>query len=251
VNAIAPETILSVFAIFCRVGACLIVAPGFSSAQVPTRVRLFIAFAVSLALAPMLIDQVRPILGDGSSPTMLGVLFGELATGLLIGFVTRLLFMALQMMTAAMTQAIGLSAIPGTAIEDHEQAPALTTLFSVTATTLMFVTGLHIELMRGLIDSYAAIPPGAGFLVRPALIDVADKASAAFLAVIRIGSPFIVYSIVVNFAIGFTNKLVPQIPVFFIATPFVMLGGLFLLLLTVHDFLGYFAVALDAWLAGN
>ena len=54
----------------------------------------------------------------------------------------------------------------------------------------------------------------------------------------------------VNFAIGVTNKLTPQIPVYFIATPFVMLGGLFLLLLTVHDFLDYFVAALDAWLVG-
>ncbi len=250
-SAIAPETILAVFAIFCRVGACLMIAPGFSSSQVPTRIRLYIAFAVSLALAPMLIEDIKPTLGDGNGVTLVGVLFSELATGLLIGFVTRLLFMALQTITSAMTQAIGLSALPGSGIEDNEQTPALSNLFSVAVTTLMFVTGLHIELMRGLIDSYATIPPGVGFAVRPALIDVADKAGAAFLAAIRIGSPFIVYSILVNFAIGFTNKLVPQIPVFFIATPFVMLGGLFLLLLTVHDFLNYFVMALDAWLVGG
>jgi flagellar biosynthetic protein FliR len=251
VSAIAPETILAVFAIFCRVGGCLIIAPGFSSAQVPPRIRLYVAIAASLALAPMLIDEVKASLGDGSAPALLKVLFSELATGLFIGLIARLLFMALQMITAAMTQAIGLSALPGTVMEDQDQAPALSTLFSVAATTLMFVTGLHQELMRGLVDSYASIPPGLGFAVRPALSDVADKAGAAFVAALRIGSPFIIYSVVVNFAIGVTNKLVPQIPVYFIATPFVMLGGLFLLLLTTHDFLSYFVVSLDAWLGGG
>ena len=53
----------------------------------------------------------------------------------------------------------------------------------------------------------------------------------------------------VNFAIGVTNKLTPQIPVYFIATPFVMLGGLFLLLLTVHDFFAPSGVVLDAGFA--
>ncbi len=30
-----------------------------------------------------------------------------------------------------------------------------------------------------------------------------------------------------------------------------MLGGLFLLMLTVHEFFGYFVVALDSWLSGG
>jgi flagellar biosynthetic protein FliR len=251
VSAIAPETILAVFAIFCRVGACLIIAPGFSAAQVPAKIRLFIALAASLALSPMLIDDVKPALGDGSAPVLLKVIFSELATGLFIGFIARLLFMALQMITTAMTQAIGLSALPGTVMDDQDQAPALSTLFSIAVTTLMFATGLHIELMRGLVDSYTTIPPALGFSIRPVLSDIADKAGAAFVAALRIGSPFIIYSVVVNFAIGVTNKLVPQIPVFFIATPFVMLGGLFLLLLTSHDFLNYFVLALDTWLGGG
>jgi flagellar biosynthetic protein FliR len=42
---------------------------------------------------------------------------------------------------------------------------------------------------------------------------------------------------------------VPQIPVFFIATPFMIFGGLFLLLFTAHDFFGYFLVSFSDWLA--
>jgi len=250
VSAIAPQTILAVFAIFCRVGGCLLVAPGFSASQVPPRVRLFIAIGASLALTPMLIDQVRPSLGDGSGVSVLSTIFAELATGFLIGVVARLLFWAVQLIAVQMTHAVGLSALPGTVMEDHDQLPALATLISIAATALMFATGLHVVLLRGLVDSYQTIPPGHGFAAQPALVDIADHAGAAFLVALRIGSPFIVYSIVVNFAIGVTNKLTPQIPVFFIATPFVMLGGLFLLMLSVHEFFGYFVVALDNWLAG-
>ena len=65
---------------------------------------------------------------------------------------------------------------------------------------------------------------------------------------LRIGSPFIIYSIIVNFTIGVTNKLMPQLPVFFIATPFVLIGGLFLLLMTAPDFIEHFEAAFAAWL---
>jgi flagellar biosynthetic protein FliR len=248
VIAVTPQSVVAVFAIFCRIGGCLLIAPGFSSQHVPVRVRLYVALAASLAMTPLLIDGVRPAVGDGAGPAILGVLFSETATGLLIGFVARIFFVALQFITVAMTQAIGLSALPGTAVEDNDQVPALSTLYTTTATTLMFVAGLHTELLRGLIDSYRAIPPGGVFAARVALVDIADQTSAAFVTALRIGSPFVVYSIVVNFAIGVTNKLTPQIPIYFIATPFVLIGGLFLLALTVRDFFGTFQAAFTSWL---
>jgi flagellar biosynthetic protein FliR len=249
VIGIGPDTIVSTFAIFCRVGACLMIAPGFSNRQVPIRVRLYVAIAVSLALAPMLMTDVKPLVADAAVATLLGVLFGELARGLLIGLIARLLFMALQVITVFMTQLIGLSSMPGTSLPD-EQVPALANLFSITAAALMFIVGLHAQLVRGLVDSYAALPPGAGFGVQPALADIADKGSTAFFAALRIGAPFIAYSVLVNFAVGITNKLVPQIPVYFIATPFILIGGLFLLLFSLHDILSYFVATLDSWLTG-
>ena len=42
---------------------------------------------------------------------------------------------------------------------------------------------------------------------------------------LRIASPFIIYSVIVNLAIGLTNKLTPTIPVYFISLPFVLFGG--------------------------
>jgi flagellar biosynthetic protein FliR len=249
VIGIGPDTILSAFAVFCRVGACLMIAPGFSNSQVPVRIRLYLAIAISLSLAPLLMADVKPLVADAGVPSLLGVLFGELARGLLIGFIARLLFMALQFVAVTITQLIGLSAMPGTSMPD-EQAPALANLFSITAATLMFVAGLHGQLIRGLVDSYLALPPGAGFTAQPALAEIADKGGAAFLAALRIGAPFIAYSVLVNFAIGVTSKLAPQIPVFFIATPFVLLGGLFLLMFSIHDLFSYFVAAFDSWLAG-
>ncbi len=250
-NPLQPEIILSAFTIFCRVGACLMIAPGFSSTQIPVRVRLYIALAISVALTPLLLDTIRPRLGGDDPLTLLPLIFSELAAGLMIGFIARLFFAALQTITAGVTQFVGLGAIPGTLVDETEQSTALATLFSMGATTLMFVAGLHIELIRGLIDSYASIPPGIGFSPRLALVNISDQISAAFFVALRIGSPFIVYSLIVNFALGVANKLTPQIPVFFIGVPFILAGGLFLLLLTAQEFIEYFESAFSSWLTSG
>jgi flagellar biosynthesis protein FliR len=62
-----------------------------------------------------------------------------------------------------------------------------------------------------------------------ALTDLTDTLSQAFFVMIRLGSPFIAYAILVNLAVGLINKLTPQIPIYFISLPFVIAGGLLLL----------------------
>ena len=69
------------------------------------------------------------------------------------------------------------------------------------------------------------------------------------MPVVRLGSPFIAYAILVNFGIGLVNKLVPQIPVYFIATPFVLAGGFVILYLTIGESLRLFMMGFMGWLA--
>jgi flagellar biosynthesis protein FliR len=66
---------------------------------------------------------------------------------------------------------------------------------------------------------------------------------------LRITSPFIVYSVLVNLAIGLINKLTPTIPVYFISVPFVMLGGFLLLYLTSDELLTQFMIGMSLRLA--
>ena len=74
-----------------------------------------------------------------------------------------------------------------------------------------------------------------------ALTDITDTLSDAFFVMIRLGSPFLAYAILVNLAIGFINKLTPQIPIYFISLPFVIAGGIILLYFAIPSLLGLFA----------
>ena len=78
------------------------------------------------------------------------------------------------------------------------------------------------------------------FESRLALNRLTDALSGAFLVALRITSPFIVYAVIVNFSIGLTNKLTPQIPVYFISLPFVLFGGLILLYFIAPELLHLF-----------
>ena len=64
-------TILAMFLVFCRVGSCLMLLPGYSNIRVPVQVRLFIAVALSLAVSPGLLPGITPIVATAGDDTRL------------------------------------------------------------------------------------------------------------------------------------------------------------------------------------
>jgi flagellar biosynthetic protein FliR len=149
--------------------------------------------------------------------------------------------MALHFIGSAMAMLIGYGGAGGTAIEESEPQAALATIVSFSALMLMFVFDFHHEIIKALVNSYEVAPLNVFFNPREALVDVTDTLSESFSIVLRLGSPFIAYAILVNLTIGFVNKLVPQIPVYFISLPFVIAGGMFIFYFGVGTMVSLFA----------
>lgn len=243
-----PETLLGVFMIFCRVGGCLMVTPGLSSQRVAQRVRLFVALTVTLAVSPLLLPKFSTQLHDAAPADTLWWIGCETLTGLAIGFFGRAFFFALETMATGLATMIGLGGIPGNPVAETEGASLAGSLITMGATMLVFAMDLHWELFRGLVASYDRIPPGTPFGAGPMLAGYVDRISEAFVMAVRVTSPFVIYSVMVNLAMGLANKLTPQIPVFFIATPFVLFGGMLLLMVLSKDMLAQFILAYEHWL---
>lgn len=98
---------------------------------------------------------------------------------------------------------------------------------------------MHLEILRALLSSYTAIPVEGHFRPDAAMIDISDALSSAFLATLRIAAPFIVFAILVNFAIGLINKLTPTIPIYFVSMPFVLRGGLLVVYFILPELLRF------------
>ncbi len=60
-----------------------------------------------------------------------------------------------------------------------------------------------------------------------------------------------IYALIVNIALALINRLTPQIQIFFVATPFVVGGGLALLYFTVKPAIEAFLIGFGAWLASG
>lgn len=247
-NEIGHDLVLAAFVLFCRIGSCLMLMPGFSSMRVPLRVRLFVAVAITLALMPILVPVVDKALLDPAPLKLLQLIFSESLTGLLIGFLGRMFFSALETGGVVIAQLIELSGVLGSPMQESEPIPAVASIIVLAATMLIFVMDLHWEILRAIVASYNVLPLTGHFDFQFGLVQVSDTLAKAFLLGLRISSPFIVFSLVVNFAIGLASKMIPQIPVYFVMTPFVVAGGLFLLYESSRQMLEIFMFGFQAWL---
>jgi len=239
-SALTQTSILAAFLAFCRVGACFMVMPGLSSVRVPMQVRLFTAIAVTIGLLTFLWDRIYPFV-DPHPAVLVPMIASELLVGGLIGVMTRLYMEALRFIGAGLAMLIGFNTSGGTAIEEAEPQAPLAELISFSALLLLFAFDFHHEVIRALVASYSVAPLNVFFNPQAALVDVADTLSDAFFLIIRLGSPFIAYAILVNLTVGFVNKLTPQIPVYFIAQPLIIGGGIILFYFAVGTMLSLFA----------
>jgi flagellar biosynthetic protein FliR len=248
VSEAASAAVLVAFAVFCRVGACIMLMPGFSSARIPARARLFVAIALSLAAMPLLYDELHKLLADQSLSRLVSIMVNESLIGIVIGLAARLFFLMLEMLTAMIAQSIGLAGIAGMPVEEGAGEPTLVTFVVIAATLLFFLSDLHLEVIRGLISSYDVVPPGAGFPTRFSMAELADALTGASLLALRLSGPFIVLSVLVNFAFGLANKMTPMIQIYFAAMPVLIGLGFLLMMVLARPFLQGFIVGLHDFL---
>lgn len=241
-------TVIAVFLVFCRIGSCLMLMPGFSSSRVPVQVRLFLAVAVTLAIAPLIVAKPWSVQGDARASALFLAIGVEITLGLFIGLVGRIFFAALQFSAVAIASFAGLGGLSGTPAIDNEPMPALSTLVVTMATVLIFVTDQHLEVIRALVSSYSVIPMGQMTDSVVSLQRLERALIESFVLGLQISAPFVIYSLAVNMLFGLANKMNPQIPVYFISLPFVIAGGLLLAFWTFHEALPLFMDAFGTWL---
>lgn len=234
------NVVIAAFLAFCRIGGCFMLMPGLASVRVPMNVRLFVAIAVSFALLVHMWDSFAAVV-DPNPGTLLPMVGSEILVGALIGLLARFYLLALQFMAAAISMMSGLGGMPGNGIEEPDAQMPMAGIISLTALVLLFALDFHHLIIEALVASYDLVPLATPFDPQGALTDLTDVLSEAFLVVLRLGSPFIAYAILVNLAAGLINKLSPQIPVYFVSLPFVIAGALILAYLSFGTMISLFA----------
>ncbi|MEM9708771.1 MAG: flagellar biosynthetic protein FliR [Pseudomonadota bacterium] len=231
--------------VFLRVGAMLGVLPVFGERSVPERVRIALAAALSLVVAPAAFPEIDGALSRGAGT--LALLGSEIIAGLLLGLAIRFFVLALQTAGTIAAQATSLAQIFGTAIVDPQ--PALSHVMVLAGLALIVILGLHVKIVSYIIVSYKLFPPAS----LPNAVDLriwgTGHTGAMFALAFTLAAPFVIVSLLYNLALGAINRAMPQLMVAFVGAPAITFAALLLMALSLPLLLGAWNTALDGFLA--
>ena len=238
-----PEgVVLALFAAFCRVGGCILVLPGFSTARLPTVIRILLALTVTMALLPIMWDQLYPKI-RGTTPDYFLLCLFESLIGVVLGMIARLYALGLQFLGTVVTMMIGLNSPPAPDILEDSAEGQITNVLTFAGLMVLFMLDFHHQVFIAIADTYRALPPGSVFDPQKALVSMTDTLAQTFYVMLRLASPFILFNVLFDLAIGFINKLAPIVPVYFISAPYLVMGGMILFYLGIASMLSLYADA--------
>jgi flagellar biosynthetic protein FliR len=230
--------------VFARTGAMIMLLPPIGDTNVPGRVRLMLALAVSLALAPT-VTTAYPQTAPQTTLALGVLIMQEVTAGLMIGAVARIIVSAVSVAGFLIASQVGLSyAETLDPTSNGQQGAVVGNFLSMLAVVLIFASNLHHLAIGAVAGSYHLIPPGSSLPTG----DMAELAirivSGAFALGFQLAAPFLVFGFAVNAGFGVLARMMPQLQVFFVAMPVnilvgfvimtMLLGGMMTLFLTFY-----------------
>ncbi|GAN93812.1 flagellar biosynthetic protein FliR [Gluconobacter thailandicus F149-1 = NBRC 100600] len=242
------EWALAFLLVLSRTGATVMVMPGLGEQSLPMVGRAGIALTLTFLVLPL----VAPLLNmgrlDALGPLGLGGMIAvEFFAGVLIGWLARLITMALPIAGQMIAMFIGISSVlqPDPDLGSGSSAPAR--FMNLLAPLMLLITGAYVFPIRAVIGSYGLIPPGGALLGQtasahwPILGDAAHSViqmtGKAFTLGLELSAPFLILSLVWEMMLGIMTRLLPTLQIYNAANPLQMLGGIALLGLTLQALL--------------
>ena len=216
--------------VFLRLGAAMMLMPGFMSSYVNVNVRISVALGLSVVLMPAIAPHLPPQPTD--TLTFITCVLQEITIGIFFGVIMQMLYAALSLAGSLAGQAIGFGNAQIFDPTFQTQSVVIETFLSIIALTVIFITDIHHLMISAVIDSYHIFPVGAALPWGDFANSLTAGLNNTFIMGFKLGSPFIAFTIVFYTGMGLVSRLMPQLNIFFLSLPLQIYLGLGLLFIT-------------------
>ena len=214
---------------FVRIGSCFMVAPAFGSVSVPVRVRVILAGAVALLVAPLVtVPDMTPFSAAGVVITIQQVIIGAA-----LGFSLQILFEAVNLGGELLANSMGLSLAFNLDPQNGASTPVIGQLYTLLVTLIFLVLDGHLALIRTLVDGFHTMPIGTAGLGPNGLWSVINWGSELFSGALTVALPGVAALLIANLAFGVVSRAAPTLNIFSVGLPISLVFGLVAIIATL------------------
>ncbi|MGE5421912.1 MAG: flagellar biosynthetic protein FliR [Ignavibacteriales bacterium] len=231
------ETFLLVFG---RVTGLFLMAPIFSSRQIPITMRVFLVVMISGILA--FVTPIKTVVPIDNSGYFVLALASEILVGYTLGFVTYAVFAGIQTAGQLIDMQMGFGIVNVMDPQSGTQIPLMGNFqYLVALMVFLGINGHHL-MIKALHDSYVYIPVMGASFDGNFVQFIMNLAAYIFVIAVKLGAPVVTAIFMADMALGFIARTVPQMNVFIVGLPLKIWGGLFMVLVTMPIFVWFMQI---------
>ncbi len=225
-SLLGVDNILVFVLALTRVAPLFIIAPAFSSRQIPTQAKVVIAVALAIGLTPSAVPA-DPL--EGGTLALMGMLGVELLVGFSIAFALVAVTAALEVAGTLLDFGVGFSFGAQVDPVSGNQNAVLARMYGLIGVVIFLTIGGDEWVIRGIARSYELVPIGeAPDIMR--LVAGADRTFASiFGSALQIAAPVLLALVLADVGFGVLTRVVPQLNVFAVGLPIKVLVGMLLI----------------------
>jgi len=200
-----------------RVATLMGVLPVFSGGQVPNKVRVGLALTFALLIFPVVTTFLPArILGLWELALLVSK---EAILGLMVGFVARLIFTAVEFAGTVVGFQMGFAAANVFDPQNQHQISLLGEFENIIAILIFLALNIHYLFLRAIVYSYKILPPGKLDFSGGAVPFLMNLAGHMFVLSVKFSAPILAVLLISSLALGLMARVFPQLNVFLLSYP--------------------------------
>ncbi|WP_394393943.1 flagellar biosynthetic protein FliR [Shewanella woodyi] len=230
------------FLFYFRVGAIFWLPLVGPMSRIPKTVRFIVVNILIISVFLMQgAGSAAPVLDGYPYILLLGM---ELLTGLVFTLILTVPAVVLLFLGRAVDMQIGLGAAGIFNPTSKTQDSLLGVLFSLAALTLFWSLGLHLDVLKILIESTKVLPLGQAYHLSYKIY--MEYFSTSFVLGFMIFFPVITSLFIVDVCSGIVSKSMPQMSIYFVIMPLKILIGFIVMAITLTHLSSHFELLVRA-----
>jgi flagellar biosynthetic protein FliR len=224
----SPREVILFALVLSRVAGIFSAVPVFGGRTIPLHIKVIIIAMITLVCFPALSVTLTEVPSDAFTLALLAM--REIMVGITLGFVTRIIFSAVEFSGQIIGMQMGFTISSIIDPSQGTQTQIMSVMQTLLATLLFLSMNIHHLFLRTIVDSFRIVPLG-GWHINGEIISFLIRSTSDIMVLgVRLAAPVMVALLLTTITLGIMARAFPQMNVFMVSMPlnigigFIVLG---------------------------